>query len=181
MLAQFVRMENAGSGQSGGDDGHLVELVGVAAAGEVVDGGVQALQDGAVSGEAAQTLGDLIADVAGLDLREDEGVGVTGDLGAGELLLTDHGGDGGVELHLAVDGQLRSGGLGLLAGVLHLVHSLALAGALGGVAQESDLGVDAEGSGGLGALQGGLDQCILVGIDLDGAVARPRRSSRAAE
>ena len=40
-----------------------------------------------------QALGDLIADVAGLDLREDEGVGVASHLGAGELLLAHHGGD----------------------------------------------------------------------------------------
>ena len=33
--------------QAGSDDGHGVDLLGVAAAGEVVDGGVEALQDGA--------------------------------------------------------------------------------------------------------------------------------------
>jgi hypothetical protein len=103
--------------ETGGDDGHLVDLLGVAAAGEVVDGGVQALQDGAVGSEAAQALGDLIADVAGLDLREDEGVGIARDLGAGELQLADHRGDGGVELHLAVDGELGIELLALLGGV----------------------------------------------------------------
>ena len=33
-------------GQRGGDDGHGVDLLGVAAAGEVVDGGVQASRMG---------------------------------------------------------------------------------------------------------------------------------------
>ena len=75
------------SGQRRGDDGHLVDLFGVAAAAEVVDRRVQTLQDGAVRGVAAETLGDLVADVAGLDLREDEGVGIAGDLAAGELAL----------------------------------------------------------------------------------------------
>src|SRR5699024_4941448 len=41
-------------GQGGGDDGHLIDLLGVAAAGEVVYGSVQALQDGAVGVEAAE-------------------------------------------------------------------------------------------------------------------------------
>ena len=41
------------------DDGHLVDLVGVAAAGEVVDRGVQAEQDGAVGLIAAETLAIL--------------------------------------------------------------------------------------------------------------------------
>ena len=95
---------------------------------------------------------------------------MAGHLGAGELLLPHHRGHSGVELHLAVDGQLRSGGLGLVAGVLHLVHRVTLAGALGGIAQEGNLGVNAEGRGGLGALQRGLHQGVLVGIDLDGAV-----------
>ena len=58
----------------GGDDSHLVDLVGIAAAAQVVDGSGQTLQDGAVGLEAAQTLGDLVADVAGLDCGEDEGV-----------------------------------------------------------------------------------------------------------
>ena len=53
-----------------GDDGHLVDLVGIAAAGEVVDGGVQALQDGAVSLEAAEALGNLVANVASLNARK---------------------------------------------------------------------------------------------------------------
>ena len=60
------------SAQGGGDDGHGVDLLGVAAAGEVVDGSVQAQQDGAVGVEAAQALGDLIADVAGVDVGEDD-------------------------------------------------------------------------------------------------------------
>ena len=46
--------------QARGDDGHLVDLLGVAAAGEVVDGGVQTLENGAVRGKATQPLGNLI-------------------------------------------------------------------------------------------------------------------------
>ena len=63
--------------QSSGDDSHLVDLVSVAATGQVVDGSSQTLQDGAVSFVAAQTLCDLVADVAGFDGGEDKGVGNT--------------------------------------------------------------------------------------------------------
>lgn len=79
----------AGLGQRGRDDGHFVDLVGIAAPAQVVDGRVQALEDGAVGFIAAQALCNLIADVAGLDAREDEGIGIARDLGAGELQLAD--------------------------------------------------------------------------------------------
>ena len=84
------------SDQRGGDQGHLVDLLGIAAAGQVVDGGVQALENGAVGFKAAQALGNLVADVAGVDVGEDEGVGIAGDLGAGSLQLADLGSNGSV-------------------------------------------------------------------------------------
>ena len=65
------------SDQSSSDQSHLIDFLGIAATGQVIDGGVQALQDGAVSLKAAQTLGNLVADVAGVDVGEDKGVGVT--------------------------------------------------------------------------------------------------------
>ena len=74
-----------------GDDGHGVDLISVAAAGQIVDGSIQTLQDGAVGVVAAQTLSDLVADVTSLDQGEDEGVGIAGNLGAGELQLTNGG------------------------------------------------------------------------------------------
>lgn len=55
----FVWLDCLGSGQRSGDDGHLVNLIGVTAPGEVIDGGVQALENGAVGGEAAQALAIL--------------------------------------------------------------------------------------------------------------------------
>ena len=66
-----------------GDDRHGVDLLSVAAAGEVVDRRVQAEQDRAVGGKVAQALGDLVADVAGVDVGEDESVGMTAH-GAGD-------------------------------------------------------------------------------------------------
>ena len=108
--------------QSGGDDGHGVDLLGVAAAAEVVDGGIQAQQDGAVGVKAAQTLGDLVADVARVDVGEDEGVGVAGHGGAGELQLA-HGGDTAASNCISPSTGISGHEcLGLLAGVAHLVH-----------------------------------------------------------
>ncbi|CAN4006297.1 translation initiation factor IF-3, partial [Dysosmobacter welbionis] len=81
--------------QAGSDDGHGVDLLGVAAPGQIVDGGVQTLQDGAVSLKGTQTLGDLVADIAGVDVREDEGVGMAGHLGVRALGAGHAGRDGG--------------------------------------------------------------------------------------
>ena len=156
--------------QSGGDNGHRIDLLRVAAAGEVVDGGVQAEQDGAVGVEVAETLGDLVADVARVDVGEDESVGVAADAVGDMLGLGDDGGDRRVELELAADGGVGHFGLGLLAGVAHLVDVLALAGAERGVAQESDLGIDAEDLRALDGLAADLDQLVLGGLDVDGAV-----------
>ena len=76
----------------------------------------------------------------------------------------------GVKLQLAVHRNLGHNSLGLLAGVAHLVHVLALAGAEGGVAEERDLGIDAEDLGALRSLHGDLHQLVLAGLDIDGAV-----------
>ena len=56
-------------GKRRGDNCHGVDLLGVAAAGEVVDRRVQAEQDRAVGIKRAEALGDLVADVAGVDVR----------------------------------------------------------------------------------------------------------------
>ena len=65
-------------GQRGGDDGHGVDLLGVAAAGEVVDRGVQTQQNGSIGVKAAQALGNLITNVARINVGENKGVGIAG-------------------------------------------------------------------------------------------------------
>ena len=157
----YVRL--ARSGHASRDDGHLVDLVGVAAAGEVVDGCVQTLQDGAVGLKAAEPLGDLVADVAGFDAREDEGVGVACDLTARELQLTDDRGDRRVKLHFAVDGHLGRELLRFDGGVVAELDGAALAGALGGEGQQRDLRVDAEELCRAGGLDGHFRQLLGCG------------------
>ena len=56
-------------------------------------------------------------------------------------------------------------------GVAHLVHGFALAGTLGGVRQQRYAGVNAEHLGGVGGFNGGLDDLVLGGVNVDGAVA----------
>ena len=91
-------------------------------------GGVEALQDGAVSIKGTHALADLVADVAGVDVGEDEGVGMAGHLGVRALGYGHTGRNGGVELQLAVHVQVGGQSLQLVAGVAHFVHVLALAG-----------------------------------------------------
>ena len=86
------------------------------------------------------------------------------------LGLGDSRGDGRVKLELAADRSVGHEGLGLLAGIAHLVDVLALAGAEGGVAQESDLRVNTEDLGAGNGLLADLDELVLVGLDVDGAV-----------
>ena len=89
----------------------------------------------------------------------------------GDVLgLGDRGGDGSIELELAADGRFRHECLSLLAGVAHLVHILALAAAKRRVAQERDLRIDAEDLGALDRFLADLNQLVLAGLDIDGAV-----------
>ena len=55
--------------------------------------------------------------------------------------------------------------------VAHLVNGLALTGTLGGVGQQCNAGIDAKDLGGVGSLDGGLNNLILGRINVDGAVA----------
>ena len=59
------------------DDSHGVNLLSVAAAGKVVDRCIQAKKDRAVCFKVTQTLCVLLADVACIDVRENECVGLT--------------------------------------------------------------------------------------------------------
>ena len=89
-----------------GDDSHFVDFIGVAASGEVVDRRIQTLEDRTVSLIAAQSLCDLVADVACLDKWEDECVSLTCYLAVRALGLCNFCGNCRIELELAVDNKL---------------------------------------------------------------------------
>ena len=93
------------SGLAGSDQAHLVDLVSVAATGQVIDGRGQALQDGAVSVGAGEALDQLVADVAGLEVGEDQDVGVAGNLGLRSLEVCHGLDERGVKLQVAVDSR----------------------------------------------------------------------------
>lgn len=78
-------------------------VVDCAAARKVGNREVETLEDGAGDMEAGDLLEGLVEDVAGIEVGDDEDIGVTGDGGIGELFLGDGGIDGGVELHFAVE------------------------------------------------------------------------------
>ncbi len=82
----------------GGDGDGVNDVLGLAAARKVVGGLVQALQDRADGGRAGEAFGQLVGDVAGLQVWEDEDVGAARDRGAGRLRLADRGDERGVGL-----------------------------------------------------------------------------------
>ena len=96
---------------------------------------------------------------------------MTGHGGAGALGLGHTGGDGCVKLQLAVDGQVRAHASGQMGGLPHLVHVLPKAGAVGGIAEESNFRINAEDLAALGAVDAGLCDLLHRGLDVDGAVA----------
>ena len=123
-------------------------------------GAFRPLQDGAVSCITAQTLSNLIADVAGLDAGEDEGVGLTSHLAALALDLCNFGSNGSVKLQLTVHSQLGIHFLSLDHSVMAQSNGAALAGALGGEAQHSNLRIDAEQLCGLSGLNSNLSKLL---------------------
>ena len=90
---------------------------------------------GAVGVGAGEALDQLVADVAGLEVGEHEHVGLAGNGGAGSLELGDGGDNSGIELQVAVDGELGSLLLAELHSLLDLLGDLAASGAHGGVGE----------------------------------------------
>lgn len=72
---------------AGGDCDHLVDVIYGAAAAQVVDRTGDTLEDRSDGVGASKTLNELVCDVADLEVREDEDVGLSGDVAARSLLL----------------------------------------------------------------------------------------------
>ena len=108
--------------QSCRDDRHRIDFHRVASAGKVIDLCIQTKKNGAVSFELTHALCDLVSDIACIDIREDEGVGITCNIGAGLLLLADTRGNSSIELQLAVDRDIGVLSLCLLGCILDLCY-----------------------------------------------------------
>ncbi len=73
------------------------------------------MQDGSDSGAAAETLGEFVGDVAGIEVGEDENIGKPPHRRSRSFARRDLGDQGGIELKLAVRNQVgrpRAAGLG---------------------------------------------------------------------
>lgn len=77
-----------------------------AAAGEVGDGEIEALEDGAGDGEASKLFEGFVEEVAGVEVGSNEDIGLAGDGRGGEFFGGDGGVQGGIELHFAVDEEV---------------------------------------------------------------------------
>ena len=123
------------------------------------------------SGEATQALGDLIADVAGLDLREDEGVGVASHLGAGGTAGPPR---GRRQRQTVISPPMASSGQRPWPSQAFspCPRPLPLAGTLGGVAQKAILGSMPKVAAVLAhSREHGLHQSVRYRGRSDGAVA----------
>ena len=63
----------------------MIDVVGTATARQVVGGAVQSLQNRPDRDRAPEPLGQLVADIAGIQIRKDQHVGATVDLRVGNL------------------------------------------------------------------------------------------------
>ena len=146
--------------------------MGGAAAGQVVHRLGDALQDGAVGLGLTEALHQLVADVAGSEVREHQHVCRPGNRRIGGLELGHLGNDGGIELQVSVDSDL---GCLLLAegnGFLHLLGGIAAGRPHRGIGEERYLGLDLahEGLPGVGGGDGDLGELIGGGGDVEAAV-----------
>ena len=123
------------------DGNHVVDVVNAAAAAEVVYGARNTLKDGADGRCSAETLHELVADVADFEARGDEYVGMSCDSAAGSLLLAYAWNEGGVGLKLAVNLQFRPCLASYACGLNDLVHNLVRGGTLRAETQHGNAGV----------------------------------------
>ena len=88
----------------------------------------EALQEGTDRAHAAQVLAELVADVAGVEVRKHEDIGLARDIArALDLERGDPRHDGGIRLELAVDRELRGPRADDLHGAADLLDPFVLA------------------------------------------------------
>ena len=119
-------------GLAAGHNNGFINIFGEAAAREVVDGCCEALEYGAYGLYAAETLHELVCDVAYFERGEDEYVGTTAQRAVGRLAVCYRGHEGCVGLQLAVEDECGVELVCELCGFNHLIHALALGRTFGG-------------------------------------------------
>ncbi len=104
----------------------------------------QTLEDRSHRARAAHAFRDLVADVAGVEVGEDQHVGPSGDRRARRLRSGDGRGQSGVELELAIDIEAWIALASDVEGGSHLSHPGMIGAAFGGEGQQRHSGFDAE-------------------------------------
>lgn len=159
------------AGLDGGEGDGVEDVFNQGAAGEVVDGAFHALQHGADADDVGAALNGFVGGIAGVEVGEDEHGGFAGDGTVGGFGRGDVGDGGGVVLEGAVEEEVGTFLLGQLGGLADFVDVGSSSGFAGGVADHGDACWEAEGDGGVGALNGDVGEGFGVGIGIDGAVA----------
>lgn len=155
----------------GGDGGDGDDIVHGAAAAKVIDGLGAALKERAVSLSFGEALGELVTNIAGVEIREDEDVGFAGDRAAGSFFGADGRNDGGIGLEFAVDHEMGCAFFDKLRSGNDFVNDGIFAAAFGGEGEHGDNGLDAdEGAAGFSGDDGDVGELFGGGIGDDAAI-----------
>ena len=153
------------------DDDSLVDVFGEATAAEVVDGSCEALEHGAYSLHAAETLHEFVGDVAHLEVGEHEHVGAAAEGAVGSFCCGYRGHEGGVGLKFAVEDELGGELMCDFGGRDDFVDLLALGRTFGRERQDSYAGLNAgDVACCLGRGNGNLGELFGIGVGHNGAV-----------
>ena len=162
----------AASGHRSGDCGGGHDVIDRRAAREIAQRPREALQEGTDRAHAAQVLAELVADVAGVEVRKHEDIGLARDIArVPGLERGNPRHDGGIRLELAVDRELRSPRADDLHGAADLLDPFVLRTAVGRERQHRHPRGDAQQP--LGARRrgdGDIRERIGVRVDGDRAI-----------
>lgn len=155
----------------GGDGGDSDDIVNGAAAAEVIDRLGAALEKRAVGLSFGEALGELIRNVTGIEIGENEDVGFAGDGATGGFFRADGGNNGGVGLELAINHEMGRTLFDDVRSSDDFVNDGIFAAAFGGEGEHGDNGLDAdEGAAGFRGDDGDVGELFSRGIRYDAAI-----------
>lgn len=161
----------------GGDGGDGDDVVDGAAAAEIIDRLGAALEEWAKSHGFSKALDELVADVTGVKIGEDEDVGFAGDRAARGFFSADRRDDGSIGLELAIDHEMRSALFHELGGLDHFVDNRIFSAALCGKGEHGDNWFDAdERTARVGGHNGDIGKLFGGGVGHDAAVSEDKKA-----
>lgn len=156
---------------NGGDEDGVDDIGDRRAPAQIIDGLVESLEKRPDGDGAGGALDGFISDISGIEGREDEDIGLSGDGASGEFGTGDAGIHSGVVLNRSFDEEFRSGLASLGRCFAHGIDVRAGPRRPGGVAQHGDFGIKAKGARRGGRRDGDVGELIRGGVGDDGAVA----------